>query len=161
MNDNQTTPSNNQDNTVPTNTEQSVIPVITQVGQNTKSTSGKEPLFTDTHTYRQFFKDAIKYITSKNSSELLSLLWRLLLVAGFVIILGVPFLLAKDLVHELLISFGINFDKNTLDMINLSLVIIYTIFAIYLLFKLCKERFYRYNRNKEEIQKLENQIKSE
>ena len=154
-------PSDNNviNNSTPIN--QDVTPVISQTSASKQNLTVKEPLFNDKHSYREFFKDIIKYISSKNSNELLSLLWRLLLIAGFIIILGTPFLLLKDLIPEFMISFGMSFDKTGQDMLNLAFLLLYTILGIYLLFKLCKERFYKLVKNTEEMKKLEEQVKNE
>ena len=135
-----------------------VKPVITNTNVEIKQ---KEPIFMDKHSYGQFLKDIVKYITSKNSSELFALLWRLVLVAGFVIILSLPFLLIKDLIPDLLINIGVNFDDKGLNLINLIFRVLYLIFAIFIFFKLCKERYYRYLKDQEEIKKLSQQAQNE
>lgn len=141
--------------------QQVVTPVISQTMVSSNNVKKKEPMFMDKHTYREFFKDVIKYISSKKSNELFALLWRFLLITGFVLVLGAPFVIIRDLVPEILITFNINFDKSGQDMINLIIVLIYVLLAIFLLFKLCKERYYNYVKNTQEINDLKQQVNNE
>ncbi|MBR1417302.1 MAG: hypothetical protein IJ572_05790 [Bacilli bacterium] len=94
------------------------------------------------HTLNEFFKDAFRYITTRNSSDLFALLLRLAIIAGFIIILSLPFQFVRDYGLDLIINLGINFNdkmQNTWYFIWNSL---YTIFGIILFFILCKNRYY-------------------
>ena len=102
------------------------------------------------------FKDVKEYLTSRNTSELGELVWRLVLIALVVIVLYVPFQLFRDLGINILISVGINFSDKTLNMYNSIFNIIYSIFGIVLFFVVCKDRFYKLVKNQEEIKQKQN-----
>ncbi len=110
----------------------------------------------DVKTFKIFFKDVKEYLTSRNSSELGELVWRLVLIALVVIVLYVPFQLFRDLGINILISVGINFSDKTLNMYNSIFNIMYSIFGIVLFFVLCKDRFYKLVKNQEEIKQKQN-----
>lgn len=115
----------------------------------------KEIIINKKNSTIQFLKDAYKYITSRDSSELLALLWRLLLIAGFIIVLYIPFQLFRDLGINILIMVGVNFNDTILDIWTSIWAIVYGIIAIILFFKICKDRYYKLvnqNENKEIIE---------
>lgn len=116
----------------------------------------KEMVKKDVKTFKTFFKDVKEYLTSRNTSELGELVWRLVLIALAVIVLYVPFQLFRDLGINILISVGINFSDKTLNMYNSIFNILYSIFGIVLFFVLCKDRFYKIVKNKEEIKQKQN-----
>ena len=116
----------------------------------------KEMVKKDVKSFKIFFKDVKEYLTSKNSSELGELVWRLVLIALVVIALYVPFQLFRDLGINILISVGINFSDKTLNMYNSIFNIIYSIFGIVLFFMICKDRFYKLVKNQEEIKQKQN-----
>lgn len=116
----------------------------------------KEMVKKDVKTFKIFFKDVKEYLTSRNSSELGELVWRLVLIALVVIVLYVPFQLFRDLGINILISVGINFSDKTLNMYNSIFNIMYSIFGIVLFFVLCKDRFYKIVKNQEEIKQKQN-----
>ena len=116
----------------------------------------KEMVKKDVKTFKIFFKDVKEYLTSRNSSELGELVWRLVLIALVVIVLYVPFQLFRDLGINILISVGINFSDKTLNMYNSIFNILYSIFGIVLFFVICKDRFYKLVKNQEEIKQKQN-----
>lgn len=116
----------------------------------------KEMVKKDVKTFKIFFKDIKEYLTSRNSSELGELVWRLVLIALAVIVLYVPFQLFRDLGINILISVGINFSDKTLNMYNSIFNIIYSIFGIVLFFTLCKDRFYKIVKNQEKNKEKQN-----
>ncbi len=116
----------------------------------------KEMVKKDVKTFKTFFKDVKEYLTSRNTSELGELVWRLVLIALVVIVLYVPFQLFRDLGINILISVGINFSDKTLNMYNSIFNIMYSIFGIVLFFVLCKDRFYKIVKNQEEIKQKQN-----
>ncbi len=116
----------------------------------------KEMVKKDVKTFKIFFKDVKEYLTSRNSSELGELVWRLVLIALVVIVLYVPFQLFRDLGINILISVGINFSDKTLNMYNSIFNIMYSIFGIVLFFVICKDRFYKLVKNQEEIKQKQN-----
>lgn len=116
----------------------------------------KEMVKKDVKTFKIFFKDVKEYLTSRNSSELGELVWRLVLIALAVIVLYVPFQLFRDLGINILISVGINFSDKTLNMYNSIFNIIYSIFGIVLFFTLCKDRFYKIVKNQEKNKEKQN-----
>ena len=110
----------------------------------------------DVKSFKIFFKDVKEYLTSRNTSELGELVWRLVLIAIVVIVLYVPFQLFRDIGINIIISVGINFSDKTLNMYNSIFNIIYSIFGIVLFFVLCKDRFYKVVKNQEEIKGKQN-----
>ncbi len=116
----------------------------------------KEMVKKDVKTFKTFFKDVKEYLTSRNTSELGELVWRLVLIALVVIVLYVPFQLFRDLGINILISVGINFSDKTLNMYNSIINILYSIFGIVLFFVLCKDRFYKIVKKQEEIKQKQN-----
>ena len=116
----------------------------------------KEMVKKDVKTFKIFFKDVKEYLTSRNSSELGELVWRLILIALAVIVLYVPFQLFRDLGINILISVGINFSDKTLNMYNSIFNIIYSIFGIVLFFTLCKDRFYKIVKTQEKNKEKQN-----
>ncbi len=116
----------------------------------------KEMVKKDVKTFKIFFKDVKEYLTSRNSSELGELVWRLVLIALAVIVLYVPFQLFRDLGINILISVGINFSDKTLNMYNSIFNIIYSIFGIVLFFTLCKDRFYKIVKTQEKNKEKQN-----
>ena len=116
----------------------------------------KEMVKKDVKTFKTFFKDVKEYLTSRNTSELGELVWRLVLIAIVVIVLYIPFQLFRDLGINILISVGINFSDKTLNMYNSIFNILYSIFGIVLFFVLCKDRFYKIVKNQEEIKQKQN-----
>ncbi len=116
----------------------------------------KEMVKKDVKTFKTFFKDVKEYLTSRNTSELGELVWRLVLIALVVIVLYVPFQLFRDLGINILISVGINFSDKTLNMYNSIINILYSIFGIVLFFVICKDRFYKLVKNQEEIKQKQN-----
>ncbi len=116
----------------------------------------KEMVKKDVKTFKIFFKDVKEYLTSRNSSELGELVWRLVLIALAVIVLYVPFQLYRDLGINILISVGINFSDKTLNMYNSIFNIIYSIFGIVLFFTLCKDRFYKIVKTQEKNKEKQN-----
>ena len=116
----------------------------------------KEMVKKDVKTFKIFFKDVKEYLTSRNTSELGELVWRLVLIALVVIALYVPFQLFRDLGINILISVGINFSDKTLNMYNSIFNILYSIFGIVLFFVICKDRFYKLVKNQEEIKQKQN-----
>ena len=144
-------------NTVPTS---QVTPVISQTSVMPTKNIKKEVVI-EKHTFKEFFSDIIKYITTRNSNELLSLLWKLVLVAAFVLLLAVPFQLVRDSGTDILISFGVNFDQNGLGMWILVWNLLYALVGVILFFYLCKDRFYKHTKNQEEIKNLEANIQNQ
>ena len=118
----------------------------------------KETTSKEVQNMSKFLNDVKKYITTKNSSELLSLLWRLLLVAGFIIVLYLPFYLVNLLGFNLLILFGVNFTNRLGDIWNSIWYIAYSILAIVLFFILCKDRFYKFVKLQEDEKKIKEGI---
>ena len=116
----------------------------------------KEMVKKDVKTFKTFFKDVKEYLTSRNTSELGELVWRLVLIAIVVISLYIPFQLFRDLGINILISVGINFSDKTLNMYNSIFNILYSIFGIVLFFVICKDRFYKLVKNQEEIKQKQN-----
>ena len=116
----------------------------------------KEMVKKDFKTFKTFFKDVKEYLTSRNTSELGELVWRLVLIALAVIVLYVPFQLYRDLGINILISVGINFSDKTLNMYNSIFNIIYSIFGIVLFFTLCKDRFYKIVKTQEKNKEKQN-----
>ena len=116
----------------------------------------KEMVKKDVKTFKTFFKDIKEYLTSRNTSELGELVWRLVLIALAVIVLYVPFQLFRDLGINILISVGINFSDKTLNMYNSIFNIIYSIFGIVLFFTLCKDRFYKIVKTQEKNKEKQN-----
>lgn len=116
----------------------------------------KEMVKKDVKTFKIFFKDIKEYLTSRNTSELGELVWRLVLIALAVIVLYVPFQLYRDLGINILISVGINFSDKTLNMYNSIFNIIYSIFGIVLFFTLCKDRFYKIVKTQEKNKEKQN-----
>lgn len=107
----------------------------------------KETSVKEVKGMKVFFKDIREYITSKNSSELFSLFWRLLLVAGFVILLFVPFQLLMDLGSNLFLLFGANYTSTLATIWTSVWYIAYSILAFVLFFILCKDRYYKFVKN--------------
>ena len=116
----------------------------------------KEMVKEDVKTFKVFFKDVKEYLTTRNSSELGELVWRLVLIAIVVIILYVPFQLFRDLGINILISVGVNFSDKTLTMYNSIFNIIYSLFGIVLFFMICKDRFYKIVKNQDKIKEKQN-----
>lgn len=106
-----------------------------------------------------FLKDVYKYITTRKADELLSLLWRLFLIALFVIVLYVPFQLFRDLGINILLTMGISFNETILNIWTGLWSVLYGIIAIILFFKLCKDRYYKLV-NIEKETKEENSIEN-
>ena len=107
----------------------------------------KETSVKEVKGMKVFFKDIREYIASKNSSELFSLFWRLLLVAGFVILLFVPFQLLMDLGSNLFLLFGANYTSTLATIWTSVWYIAYSILAFVLFFILCKDRYYKFVKN--------------
>ena len=116
----------------------------------------KEMVKKDVKTFKIFFKDIKEYLTSRNTSELGELVWRLVLIAIVVVALYIPFQLFRDLGINILISVGINFSDKTLNMYNSIFNIIYSIFGIVLFFTLCKDRFYKIVKTQEKNKEKQN-----
>ena len=114
----------------------------------------KETTSKEVKNMQKFLKDIKNYITSKNSSELLSLLWRLALIAGFVILLYVPFQLLMDLGSNLFVLFGIDYTTKLGNIWNSIWYISYGILAIVLFFILCKDRYYKLVKQQEDEKKI-------
>ena len=136
------------------NNNQQTINNTVQISNNNE-VNFKTDITVDKKSFKEFFKDVRKYITSRNSSELFSLLWRLLLVAGFVIVLFVPFQIFMDLGINLFILFGIDFTSTIATIWDTCWYIIYGVTSIILFFVLCKERYYKLIKYQEEKNKLE------
>ena len=128
-----------------------------QVNNENMFKEAKESIIKESHSLVEFLKDAYKYITSKNTSELFELLLRLVLIAAFVIVLYVPIQLIRDLGVDLLISMGVSFTDKMLNLYNSIWNIFYTIIAIILFINLCKDRYYKLVKN----QKIEKDISDE
>lgn len=116
----------------------------------------KDSTSKEVQSLSKFFKDIKGYITSKNSSELLALLWRLLLIAGFVIILYVPFQIMMDFGSNLFILFGIDFTAKLGTIWNSIWYLTYSILAVVLFFILCKDRYYKLVKQQEDEKKIMN-----
>ena len=104
----------------------------------------KESINKEIHSMKDFFRDIFKYLTTRNSKELLELLWRLALIAVFILLLFVPFQLVRDLLSDFLVSMGVEFSERMLAIYVSAFNAIYTIIALVLFFILCKERFYKF-----------------
>ena len=117
----------------------------------------KETANNEVKTFKVFMKDVHKYITSKNTSELLSLLWRLLIIAGFVILLYLPFQLLMDIGVNIFFIFGIDFTSTLSAIWSGVWYIIYAVLALFLFYKLCKDRFYKVVNLKEIEKKVINE----
>ena len=116
----------------------------------------KEMINKDVKTYKSFCKDVREYLSTKNTSELGELVWRLVLIAIVVIILYIPFQLARDLIGNIIISVGINFNEKSLNLYNSIFNILYSIVGIVLFFSICKDRFYKMVKKQEEIKQKQN-----
>ena len=117
----------------------------------------KETTSKEVQSITKFLNDIKKYITTKNSSELLSLLWRLLLVAGFVILLFLPFELISILGKNIFILFGIDYTIALQNIWESIWIISYCILAFVLFIILCKERYYNLVKLKEDEKKIMNE----
>ena len=91
----------------------------------------------------KFFKDVKSYLTTKDSSELFSLLWRLLIIVGFIIILYFPVQMIMDLGANILRLAGIEYTTRVGTIWECTCNIIYSIVALLLFYFLCKSRFYK------------------
>ena len=98
----------------------------------------------------KFLKDVRNYITTKNSSELFALLWRLVLIVGFIILLYFPFQLLMDLGVNLFMIFGFEYTTPIANIWTGVWNISYSILALVLFYKLCKDRYYKLTKNVEE-----------
>lgn len=90
-------------------------------------------------------KEVIKYITTRNSKDLLALILRLLLIVIIIFICKFPFDLLKDVGINLLILIGISINDSLLNIWTAIINIIYGILGIYAFIKLVKIRFKNIN----------------
>ena len=123
-----------------------------QMVKEVKETTSKEVGST-----KKFIKDVYKYLTTKNSSELLALLWRLLIIVGIIIVLYVPFYLLIELGSNLSIMFGIDFTAQMLNLWSSILNVLYAILALVLFLVIVKDRYYKLVKTQEAEKKIINE----
>lgn len=107
-----------------------------------------------------FLKDLFKYITTKKISDLSELLIYALIIVGFIIAIGIPFGFLKEVIFNVLVTFGINFGAAIREVIENALNLFYYVIALVLFLVLCREKFYQLVRNKKEIEDLKKEINS-
>ena len=110
------------------------------INENNHITKNKESK--EKHSLKETVSDMYKYVTTKNTNELWQLLLRVLIISLLVIVIYVPFQFVKDFIPDLLISFGISFDGKFFSIYNSICHIIFCLFALFLFFKILKDRFY-------------------
>ena len=91
----------------------------------------------------KFFKDVRKYLTSKSSSELFSLLWRLIIIVGFIVLLYFPVQIIMDLGINFFMLLGIEYTTRVATIWTSIWNILYGVGALILFYSLCKDRFYK------------------
>ena len=119
---------------------------------------GKEALKKETNSLITFFKDFYKYVTTHKMSELAELLVYAVIIAGFMIILSIPFAFVKELFFNILVLFSVNFDQTIQNIFAGVWDAFYFLVAIFLFLILCKEKFYQMIANKKEIEDLRKEI---
>ena len=116
----------------------------------------------EAHNFMTFMKDIFKYLTTRNSSDLFELLWRVAIIALFIIILGVPFNLIKESGTSIFMMFGIDFNKQQLDIWNSIWTTLYCVLGVVLFYVICKARYYELIKHQQEtkkiIQNIENKV---
>lgn len=115
----------------------------------------KETTTKEVQNMSKFFKDIKEYITTKNSSELFALLWRLLIIAGFIIAAYLPFYIIIDFGSNLFILFGIDYTTRLGGIWGSIWNLAYSVLAIILFFVLCKDRYYKLVKQQENEKKNE------
>lgn len=108
----------------------------------------------EAHNIVIFLKDIFKYLTTRNSSELFELAWRVVLIALFIIVLGLPFTLIKENGTSIFMMFGIDFNKEQLDIWNSIWNILYGVVGIVLFYVICKARYYELVKHQQETKKI-------
>lgn len=98
----------------------------------------------------KIFTDIKNYLTTRDSSELFSLLWRLLIIVGFIVILYFPVQVIMDLGINIFMLLGIEYTTRVAAIWTSLLNIIYGILALFLFYYLCKDRYYKLVNNKSE-----------
>ena len=114
----------------------------------------KESVNIQKGSYSKFFKDIFKYLTTRNTHDLFELLWRLAMIAIFVLLLYVPVQLCHDLLLDFLISVGVEFSDRARDIYDVIFNATYSIFGIVLFFVICKERYYKYALEEEKMNSI-------
>ena len=95
-------------------------------------------------SFIQFFKDAFKYLTTRNTKDLFELLWRLAMIAVFILLLYVPVVLARDLLLDFLITTGIELNERMQSIYYAIFNGTYSLIAFVCFFVVCRERFYKF-----------------
>lgn len=90
-------------------------------------------------------KEVIKYITTRDTKDLLMLVLRMLIIVAILFICKFPFDLLKDIGTNVFILFGISITDTLLNIWNSIINIIYGILAIYSFYKIVKIRFKNIN----------------
>ena len=111
----------------------------------------KEILIKESKSYKQFFKDAKEYLSTKNTKDLGEMLVRLLIIVAIIVVLNFPFMLFKDIFPEILMSVNANYTSDAINKFNAVVNIIYSILGIVLFFAICKNRFYKMVKEQEII----------
>ena len=119
---------------------------------------GKEAIKKETNSFIAFFKDFYKYVTTHKISDLTELLIYALIIAGFIVILSIPFDFLKELFFNALVLFGVNFDANIQQILNNVWGMFYLFIAIFLFLILSREKFYQMIANKKEIADLKKEV---
>ena len=89
-------------------------------------------------TYKEFIIDFKNYITTRQRNELLELFFRMLIVAGIVLLLYVPFILFKEIGPNIFVFLGINYTTAAINRYNIFMNTVYSIAGIAVYFILLK-----------------------
>ena len=111
---------------------------INKVVEEVKETAKKEIEISG-----KFFKDLKSYLTTKDSSELFSLLWRAVIIVGLIVIIYFPFQLIIDLGANIFTLIGIEYTTRLASIWSSICNIVYGVLALVLFYLICKDRFYK------------------
>ena len=104
----------------------------------------KENINVQKKSFGNFFKDLFKYLTTRNSKDLFELLWRVAMIAIFILLLYVPVELVQNLLLDFLIAMGIELNERMQSIYFAIFHGTYSLIALVLFFVVIKERFYKY-----------------
>ena len=104
----------------------------------------KENINVQKQTFGMFLKDVFKYLTTRNTKELFELLWRVAMIAIFVLCLYIPVELIQNLLLDFLITMGIELNERMQGIYFAIFHGTYCVVSIVLFFVLIKNRFYKF-----------------
>lgn len=104
----------------------------------------KENINVQKKSFGNFFKDSFKYLTTRNTKDLFELLWRVAMIAIFILLLYVPVELIQNLLLDFLITMGIELNERMQSIYFAIFHGTYSLIALVLFFVVIKERFYKY-----------------